>query len=148
MQETFRKIRRVVPVIRARQAKVDQETAILTKIRDEKQQIVASMRTAQQKYMKGVTDLNSIRNSSMRERQEAMEKALDFVKNEWYRLFEAVQEAERKEKEQIAQVLNAEKELKATEKLKERYEVEHSKALGKQEQKRLDESALRKYITG
>src|SRR4051812_15706265 len=137
MQESFRKIRRVKPVIRARQARVDQESARLAAIRAEKQKIVAAMRDAQQKYMKGVSDLNGVRNSPLRSMQESLEAALDFVKDEWYRLFSEVQEAERREKDQISTVLLVERELKATEKLREKYEEEYAKDVAKAEQKRL-----------
>ncbi len=145
MQDSFRKIKKVQPVIRARQAKVDHENALLLKLRNEKQQIVASMRNAQQKYMKGVTDLNALRNAALRGGQDSLEAALDFVKDEWYRLFTAVQEAERKEKDQIRVLLEAETSLKATEKLRERYEVEYAREVAKGEQKQLDEGALRKF---
>ena len=145
MSESLRKIKKVFPVIRARQMKVDHELAALNKIKAEKQLIVASMRSAQQKYMKGVTDLNNLRNASSRGPQEGLESGLDFVKDEWYRLFTAVQEVERKEKEQLAALLEAEKELKATEKLKERYETEAAREKSRTEQKAIDENALRKF---
>ena len=145
MSDSLRKIKKVHPVIHARQAKVDRETAVLNAIKAEKQVIVASMRAAQQKYMSGVGQLNTLRNATHRGAQEGLESGLDFVKDEWYRLFSAVQEAERKEKEQISVLLEAERDLKATEKLKERYETEHARDQAKADQKRMDEGALRKY---
>jgi flagellar export protein FliJ len=148
MSESLRKIKKVFPVIRARQLKVDAETALLQKIREEKTKIVSDMRNAQQKYMKGVSQLNQLRNAATRNAQDGLETGLDFVKDEWYRLFTAVQEVERREKMQISQLLEAEKDLKATEKLKERYENDYAKEVGKAEQKRLDEAALRKFVTG
>lgn len=148
MSESLRKIKKVHPVIRARQLRVDQETAMLNQIKAEKQAVVASMRSAQQKYMKGVNDLNNLRNAAQRGAQEGLEAGLDFVKDEWYRLFTAVQEVERREKSQIEVLLNAEKDLKATEKLRERYETQHSRDIAKAEQKLIDENALRKFSSG
>ena len=64
MSESLRKIKKVFPVIRARQLKVDAETALLQKIREEKTKIVSDMRNAQQKHMKGVNQLNQLRNGA------------------------------------------------------------------------------------
>lgn len=148
MQQQFRKLRRVHPVILARQSKVDQETAALMTIQNEKRGVVTSMRTAQQKYMHGIAELNKIRATRMRDKLDPMEEALDFVKEEWYRLFLRVQEIERQEKAQIAQVLVAERELKATQKLREKYEIDFKKSLAKNDQKLMDEIGLRKFRNG
>ena len=145
MQQQFRKLRRVHPVILARKAKVDQETAVLTSIQGQKKIVVSSMRTAQQKYMQGIADLNKIRAARVRNTQDSMEQALDFVKEEWYRLFLRVQEIERQEKAQILTVLDAERELKATEKLREKYEIDLKKSMAKNDQNLMDEIAIRKF---
>lgn len=147
MQQVFRKIKRVQPVIKARKERVDEEFSRLNVIRVEKAQVVGTMREMQQKYMQGVADLNKIRQSKIREAQTSLEQALDYVKDEWYRLFQKVQEVERRERSQLDVLLGAERELRVTEKLKEKYEVEYRAALSKAEQKQMDEHAIRKFVT-
>ncbi len=147
MQQVFRKIKRVQPVIKARKERVDEESSRLNVIRNEKAQVVSTMREMQQKYMQGVADLNKIRQSRIREAQTSLEQALDYVKDEWYRLFLKVQEVERRERSQLDVLLGAERELRVTEKLKEKYEVEYRLALAKTEQKQMDEHAIRKFVT-
>jgi flagellar export protein FliJ len=90
--------------------------------------------------------LNHVRGSRGRANLDTLEAGLDGVKAQWYRLYRDVQEAERKEKAQIAQLLAAERELKSIEKLLNRYEAEHKQQLGKAEQAMLDDVALRRFL--
>jgi flagellar biosynthesis chaperone FliJ len=138
-----RKIKRVQPLIRLKQTRVDEETAVLTGIRREKVQVVAEMKENQRRYMTGIEQLNQVRTMRTRDNIETLEAALDHVKAQWYRLYKRVQDIEGKEKAQITRLLTAERELKSVEKLQERYTIEARKDEAHREQLQLDEIALR-----
>ena len=145
MQQNFRKMKRVQPILKLRKSKVDEETAMLLAIRAEKQKVVKEMRESQQKYMKGVEDLNRVRSSQDRANLATLEAALDAVKVHWYTLFKRVQEVENKEKMQVNQLIAAEKGLKSIENLEDKYEKAFQKDMAKAEQKSLDELAVRRH---
>ena len=141
----MRKIKRVQPIIKIKQTRVDTEAAMLASINREKVEAVQAMRESQRQYMTGVDELNRIRTSSSRDNIETIENGLDHVKAKWYRLYKNVQELENKERAQIARLNVAERELKAIERLRERYELDFRKELSRSEQKMLDEIALRQF---
>ena len=143
--QIVRKIKRVQPIIKMKQARVEEEASILERIRREKVDVVQAMKDYQKRYMQGVETLNQTRGSRDRANLPALETGLDRVKDQWTKLYRDVQELERKERAQIAQLLGAERELKAVERLRDRYETEHRKELGKSEQKQIDEMALRRF---
>jgi flagellar export protein FliJ len=143
--QTFRKIKRVQPILKMKQMRVDEETAVLEAIRREKVGVVSAMKESQRRYMDGVDTLNNVRTSAGRANLETFESGLDHVKQQWWKLYRSVQDLERKEKVQIANVLTAERELKAVERLRDRYETEFRKELDKMDQRRLDEVALRRF---
>jgi flagellar export protein FliJ len=95
--------------------------------------------------MDGIDQLNKIRSSPNRTNLEALEASLDHVKNQWQELFKAVQALETREKAQIARLMEAERELKAVERLSERYERDFKKEMSRSEQKMLDEIAIRQF---
>jgi len=148
MQDAFRKIKKVQPLVRFKKKRVDEEAMVLQAIRREKILIVATMKENQKRYMQGIEDLNKIRSSRSRDNLETMEQALDHVKAEWFKLFKKVQEIEGKEQAQVAHVLTAERELKSVEKLQEKYEIEFKQLNAKHEQKQLDELAIRRFTRG
>ena len=141
-----RKIKRVQPIIRMKQQKVDEEAQVLEAIRLKKREVVQSMKDSQRQYMEGINQLNQVRKSPTRPNLETLESAVDHVKRRWQKLFVDVQEIERQEKQQIAQLLTAERELKSVEKLKERYEETERQEAQKSEQRTLDEVALRRFL--
>lgn len=145
MQQNFRKMKRVQPILKLKKSKVDEETSMLLAIRAEKQKAVKEMRESQQKYMKGVEDLNRVRASEDRSNLATLEAALDAVKIHWYTLFKRVQEVENKEKAQVNQLIAAEKDLKSIENLEEKYNKAFQKDMAKAEQKSLDELAVRRH---
>jgi flagellar export protein FliJ len=145
MQQNFRKMKRVQPILKLKKSKVDEETSMLLAIRAEKQKVVREMRESQQKYMKGVEDLNRVRASEDRSNLATLEAALDAVKIHWYTLFKRVQEVENKEKAQVNQLIAAEKDLKSIENLEEKYNKAFQKDMAKAEQKSLDELAVRRH---
>lgn len=148
MQDAFRKIKKVQPLVRFKKKRVDEEAMVLQAIRQEKIRVVATMKENQKRYMQGIEDLNKIRGSRSRDNLETMEQALDHVKAEWFKLFKKVQEIEGKETAQVSHVLTAERELKSVEKLQEKYEIEFKQLNAKHEQKQLDELAIRRFKRG
>lgn len=145
MQQQLKKIKRVKPLIKVKKSKVDEESALLAIIKKQKVEIVAAMRQNQKRYMDGVEDLNRIRSSKSRDNLSTLESGLDYVKTQWYKLYQQVQDIERKEKMQLRQVLIAEQELKAVEKLEEKYQLEFQHEAKRQDQKLMDEIGLRKF---
>lgn len=145
MKQTFRKIKRVQPIIKLKKTRMDEEAAILNAIRTEKVEIVKAMKDSQKRYMDGVEELNRVRNSKARPNIETLEQALDYVKGQWYKLYKDVQEVEKREKNQLQQLIMAEQELKSVEKLKEKYETDFAAQNKRADQKIMDEAALRKY---
>jgi flagellar export protein FliJ len=143
--QSMRKIKRVQPIIKIKQTRVDTEAAMLARINKEKVEAVQAMRESQRQYMSGVDELNRIRTSSSRENIEVIESGLDHVKAKWYRLYKSVQDLENRERAQIACLNVAERELKAIERLRERYELDFRKEISRSEQKMLDEIALRQF---
>lgn len=145
MKQTFRKIKRVQPIIKLKKSRMDEEAAILTAIRNEKVEIVKAMKDSQRRYMDGVEELNRIRTSKARSNLDTLEQALDYVKGQWYALYKSVQEVEQREKNQIQQLITAERELKSVEKLQEKYETQFASEQKKSDQKLMDEAALRRF---
>lgn len=147
MQQTFRKIRRVQPIIKLKKQKMDEEAVVLANIRTEKQEIVRSMKESQSRYMRGIEELNQIRQSKTRSNLHTLEEALDFVKAQWYGLYKKVQEVEQRERAQLQHLLIAERELKSVEKLRDKYELAYAKEVKKTDQKLMDEAALRNFVS-
>ena len=146
MRRELDKIKRVKPVIKAREARVQQEAEILSEIRGRKIHIVAAMKERQKKYMDGVEELNRQRCAALRGNLEMLEQGLDYVKNQWYQLFQEVQAIEKREKAQIAQLQAAEGDMRAIVKLSEHYQTQFQKSVAKNEQRQIDEFGLRKFI--
>lgn len=144
--QSQRKIKRVQPLIKMKKSKVDEEASVLIAIRNEKIEVVKAMKENQKRYMEGVEELNRIRVSKVRQNLETLESSLDYVKQEWYKLYKQVQQIEGKERQQIVHLLTAERELKSVEKLEEKYKVEMQKELGRIDQKLMDEAALRRFM--
>ena len=145
MSKTLHKIKRVQPIIRVKQARVDAEAVILNQLRAEKVAVVAEMRANQRKYIEGIDRLNVERTSLSREMLAPLEDGLDFIKAKWFKLNREVQLLEHREKVQLSNLLAAQTELKAIEKLEDNYKGQHASEMKKAEQKDLDEVAIRRY---
>jgi flagellar biosynthesis chaperone FliJ len=145
MQQTSRKIRRVQPIIKLKQSKVDEEALLLAQRRAEKVEIVKAMKENQRRYMDGVEELNQVRVSKARANLETLEGALDYVKDQWWKLYKKAQEAEKREAEQMQALLAAETDLQAIMKLNAKYETEHRQEVKVHERRQLDEFAIRGF---
>ncbi len=145
MDEFSKKVRRVKPVIRAREMQLDNEALILAAIKKEKTEAMQELKRFQFLYMSGVEQLNTERQSMHRDKLSTLESSVDHVKAEWYRSLKKLREIEQREKAQLAQLLVAERNLKSVEKLRDRYKdqfVEFQKVV---EQKEIDSMAIRKF---
>jgi len=145
MSKPLRKIKRVQPVIKVKIAKVEAEAAILNLIRSEKIAVVAEMRENQKKYIEGIDKLNTQRTSLTRDLLAPLEDGLDYIKAKWFKLHRQVQDLEHKESVQLANLLSAQRDLKAVEKLQDNYKDQFAAELRKSEQKTLDEVAIRRF---
>jgi flagellar export protein FliJ len=145
MAKPQQKIKRVQPVIRVKQAKVEAEAANLNLIRSEKIAVVAEMRENQRKYIDGIDQLNAQRASLNRELLAPLEDGLDYIKAKWFKLHRQVQDLEHQEKVQLSKLLAAQRDLKAIEKLEENYKDQFATEIRKNEQKAIDETAIRRY---
>ncbi len=145
MSKPLQKIKRVQPVIKVKVAKVEAEAAILNVIRSEKIAVVAEMRENQKRYVDGIDQLNTQRTSLNRELLAPLEDSLDYIKAKWFKLHRQVQDLEHKEKVQLTNLLAAQRDLKAIEKLEENYKGQFATELRKSEQKSIDEVAIRRY---
>jgi flagellar biosynthesis chaperone FliJ len=102
------------------------------------------MKSSQQKYLEGVSNLNNVRGSSFRINLETLEGSVDYLKRQWFLTFKDVQDIEKKEKAQLQRVIEAESKLKAFEQLEVNHQSEFNQSLAKMEQKSLDEFAISK----
>lgn len=145
MQQAHRKLKRVKPLIKAKEARLDQEAAILAVIRREKMEAVAMLRESQRIYMEGVAKLNSERKSVDRDMLLTLEQSLDFARDRWHSAFRSVQEMEKKEEIQLGQLVIAQQSLKSFERLQDKYKRTFLEELAKDERKQFDEIAIRRF---
>lgn len=145
MQDIQSKLKRVQPLIKAKQADLDRETAVLTEIRECKLKAISRLREFQAKYMNGVETLNRERQSGNFATLETLESGLDMVKSQWYQSLREVRTFEAQERAQLAQVHSAHVDLKSIEKLGERYFDQAADLEKKNEQKTNDELSVLRF---
>lgn len=146
MSETLNKVKKVQPLVRAKKAFLDQQSAALALIRQEKIEIVRMMKENQSRYMTGVDQLNVVRSSMERHNLLTLESGLDILKSKWYQLYKEVQNVEMKEKAQLANVVSAQTDLLKMEKLEDKYRRDHLTERAKSEQNSQDERSLAQFI--
>jgi len=148
MTQTQRKLNRLETVIRIRKKAVDDASIILSTTRNQKKTALDHLQRTQQAYLQGIERLNQERTSLDRDKLQPLETGLDLTKTKWMEIYQQVVSLDRKEKEEHQALKNALTNLKAVDKLEDRYENIFKAELAKAEQKNLDEIALRKYIEG
>ena len=144
MQDPKLKLKKMRPVVRARKVMLDRESAILARIRESKVAKVSELRDRQASYLGGIDQINGERAKGTMSLLETLEAGVTKAKDDWYQCLRELREIEEKERQQLAETLDARKDLKAVEKLEERYQDESVIADNRKEQKELDEIALRK----
>ena len=143
MKDLKQKITKVQPIVRARKAQLDTESVTLSQIRIQKAERLDELEATQKAYIECVDELNRQRQLNVNETLQVFEQGLDFVKQKWYEALKSVREAEAREQAQLANVLVAQRNLKAVQVLEEKYDEQYRDAMNKAEQKQLDETAAR-----
>ena len=141
MKDIIDKIKKVKPLIVSKEATFNQEVALLNQLSYEKMEALGQLRSHQNKYMKGVDQINQERQNGKFDRANILEPALDYVKQKWHESLRQVQKIEKRQEAQRDKVFEAQRELKSIEALRDRYEKELKIAAALQEQKELDEMA-------
>lgn len=145
MIELKEKIKKMKPIIKTKKNQLDQQTLLLSQIREHKLTALKQLDKYQREYIQGVESLNKARQSPQREQVDVLEASVDYVKSQWYRSLKEVRRMEEKERSQLGQVIIAQQSLKSIEHLKERYEQNLTEYMQKNERKQLDEVALQKF---
>ncbi len=145
MDEMSKKIKRVQPLIRTKQAHLDQESVALENIRSQKRQVMSELKKFERLYIKEIEKLNVERQSSSRDQLPLLEANVDQYKSIWYDKLRKLQELEQREKSQLHQVLIAKTELDSMTTLEERYVKQRLVTEQLKEQGTLDEAALRRF---
>ncbi|MBF0440810.1 MAG: hypothetical protein HQK54_02790 [Oligoflexales bacterium] len=145
MNELRKRQARIQPIIKVRKVQVDEEMILLEQIRTDKVEAVKKLRDNQKLYMEGVEQVNKARKECDSKKLLTLEVGLDYVKSKWYKSLREVRTIEEKEKAQLAQLVNAQKNLKTIEKLSGRIGDEIAVQIQRDDQKNLDEIASKKF---
>lgn len=145
MTEAKAKLKKVAPLIRAREAQLNQQAQRLNKIRNLKMQAIEDLRQSQKDYVTAVDTINAQRQSSDRSLLLTLESSIDMVKSRFYQSLRRVRDCEHQERLQLAALVAAETNKKSAEKLEERYKTLLGQEMGRKEQATLDEFALRQH---
>lgn len=145
MDRINKKIKRVKPLIRVREAHLASEAEVLGAIRHRKQAAMAALKENQRLYLEGLQTLNKERQTGSSGRLPTLESSLDFVKSRWFEALKELRRFEEQEKLQIVQVMIAQKDVKSLEKLEDRYRDQLATHVKRAEQRSLDEIATRRH---
>lgn len=146
MKKLQQKIKKNLLLIKSRQAELDQESVLLSKIRSQKLSALNELKKSQIKYVEGVEVLNQERQSPNRSKLDPLERSLDYAKLQWHKCLTEVRKLEEKEKSQLQNVLETRTKLKALQRLVESDSEDLRSEASKREQKNLDELATQRYI--
>lgn len=146
MIELKNKKKRIKPLLRVRKLQLDQEALALMQIQQVKKQKMDELMDNQRKYLNGVEQLNQHRQSMAQGMLLTVEESVDHIRNVWHLTLHQLKEIEQKERAQMANVLVAQRNLQAIEKLEERYGQGIALEEKRKEQQALDETAARLYM--
>ncbi|MBP9708475.1 MAG: flagellar FliJ family protein [Oligoflexales bacterium] len=144
MNETKNKIKRINPLIKAKNIELMTELSQLAKIKMTQKNAEQELQENQKNYLHGIEKLNQLRSTSRRENLEIFEGTLNFLKENWKATYIKLKELEFEVQKQTERVTTAHTKLKSLEQVHEKLEVDHKREKSKQEQKKLDEIAGRK----
>lgn len=139
MSEFKRKLERIRPLKKAKQADMEREVLTLARLHREQEEMTQKMRSKQRDYLAGVEMLNTLRQDAERKALQIYEGTVDCVRDQWAKLFREVQVIDKKIQAQQSIVIGAKRKLKAVETLESDYLAQFRKHLNTQEQKGLDE---------
>jgi len=145
MIELKEKIKKMTPIIKTKKNQLDQQTLLLSEIREHKLNALKQLDKYQKEYIQGVESLNKARQSPLREQVNVLESSVDYAKSQWYRSLKEVRRMEEKERSQLGQVIHAQQSLKSIEYLQQRYQQNLAEYMKKNEQKQLDEVAVQSF---
>ena len=140
------KLNRVDSLMRVRKTQLEIEAGMLARIHNEiaaQQQVLVKH---QNEYIRGVNDLNALRQKTDLSQLPVMESGLDLVKLKWYRVLKTLRDLQSMADAQRAQVMVARRNLKTVETLEERYLNQSRQYQDRIEQKHMDEVGLRSYL--
>ena len=145
MTEAKAKLKKVAPLMRAREAQLNMQAQKLQEIRNSKMQAIEDLRQSQKDYVAAVDTVNSQRQSSDRSMLLTLESSIDLLKSRFYQALKRVRECENQERMQLAAVVAAETNKKSAEELETRYSNLLVQETNRKEQAALDEFSLRRH---
>lgn len=125
--------------------RVDGEARTLAGIRAQKGQLENSLMEWQKKYIEGVATLNRERESQSRSMLFALESAVDHARETLFTLFQALREMDSREQSQMMQLDIARRELESVKVLRDSHREALNREIARNEQRQLDEIALRRF---
>ncbi|SMF69516.1 hypothetical protein [Pseudobacteriovorax antillogorgiicola] len=145
MKSLEKKIKKTELLIKARKAQLDTESQSLALIRQRKIAQLQELDRHQKNYINGVNDLNIERQTGDRRMLSTIERSVDHSKSQWYKSLREVKTWEEKEKQQIEQVLLAQRNLKSMEKVQENHFQALKKEVDVREQKEMDDLSVQRF---
>lgn len=146
IKQKKKEMNQLKPILHVRKAQLDQEAAVLEEIRRTKLQALTELKKYQDMYMRGVEDLNRLRQDGDIDRLPTMESSLDYVKSQWYQSLKKVKGIEDQERAQVENVVVARKNLTSAEALNERLALDLLTLYKQSEQKENDEIAVQQFV--
>lgn len=146
MNDPRTKMEKLKSLIKIREDQFNQEMNLLAQMVRQKQELTNALKENQEKYIKGIDMLNRLRGSEDRANLAIYETTIDYLKEEWYRSYAQIKDITEREKIQRAKLAEAQKQLKGTNQLHDKFALEYRKLLGKREQKQLDEIAGMRFV--
>ncbi len=139
------KLKKMLPILKVKQFKVDEESRTLSEIKVQKEAAMTELQRYQKLYIEGIDQLNVERQSADRARLPVLENSIDYAKAKWYESLGILKDFEAKEQAQLNILVKAQQDLHIFEKLEEKYKNELIIIENQKEQKALDEHSIKAF---
>ena len=139
------KLKKMLPILKVKQFKVDEESRTLSEIKAQKEAAMTELQRYQKLYIEGIDQLNIERQSADRARLPVLENSIDYAKAKWYESLGILKDFEAKEHAQLNILVKAQQDLHIFEKLEEKYKNELIIIENQKEQKALDEHSIKAF---
>lgn len=146
IKQKKKEMNQLKPILHVRKAQLDQETTVLEDIRRTKLAALDELKKYQDMYMRGVEDLNRMRQNGEIDRLPTFESSVDHAKNKWYQSLKKVKGIEDQERAQVENVVVARKNLTSAEALNERLALDLLFLYKQHDQKENDEIAVQQFV--
>lgn len=146
MKELKAKIKRIKPLIKIRKNKVDKASFELLQIKIDKDRVQKELYNLQMQYLEYVQKLNEERQSADRANLILLEQNVDYLKQKWIQTLYRLKNLEKKEQQQMEILLQSKKDLNVIEKLQEKYQQQVAINIAAEEQKAIDQIAIRRFV--